>query len=258
MAEEQKPEQAEAAKAEKRWEKKPATGGKLTLAGLVIVALAGVVLWLASERNARTWFLTPESGALVVKKGMFLPVGRQAFKSSDPGLVAAYAPIPIPAGAEVKDEQAFDDRAQLDEAIFALLAKWATADIATGRPEGLERAAAGVARAEKLPSMSSAQRDELRALRAEVGFFEAKQLLDKAAESLRAAREKLRTTADSSSPRAADAFLLLRQVEPMVEDLYRAQRTAGSVGTPTKPPEGAAQAAPTPATSPAPAPSATP
>jgi len=236
------------APAEKRWERKPSSGGKLTLAGLLIVALVGVVLWLASERNARQWILTPEGSELTVKRGMYLPVGRQSFKSNDPALVAAYAPIKIPAGAEVKDEQVFDDRSQLDEGIFALLAKWAKDDIASGKPEGLERAAAGVARAEKLPSMSSSQREELRGLKAEVGFFEARQLLDRAAESLRGAREKLRTTADSSSPRASDAFMMLRQVEPIVEDLYRAQRTAGSAATPTKPPENAA---------PAPAPAAT-
>jgi hypothetical protein len=238
VAEEQKAE----APGEKRWEKKPSSGGKLTLAGLAILILAGAVLWLASERNARQWILTTDGGELVVKRGMFLPVGRQAFKSDDPALVAAYAPIKVPAGAEVKDEQVFDERSQLDEGIFALLAKWARSDIATGKPEGLERAAAGVARAEKLPSMSSRQREELRALKAEVGFFEARQLLDRAGESLRAAREKLRATSDSSSPRAGDAFLLLRQVEPMVEEVYRAQRAAGSAVQPTKPPEGAAPA----------------
>ena len=245
MAEEQKA----AAPAEKRWEKKPSSGGRLTLAGLVIVVLLGAVLWLASERNARQWFLTPEDGQLVVKRGLFLPVGRQAFKSDDPALVAAYAPLRPPAGEEPKEEQVFDDRSQLDEGIFALLAKWARADISTGRPEGLERAAQALSRAEKLPSMSSTQRDELRALKAEVGFFEARQLLDKAGEALRGAREKLRATADSSSPRAGDALLLLRQVEPMVEEVYRAERAAGIAAAPAKGPEGSPQ--PSPAAAPA-------
>ena len=53
--------------------------------------------------------------------------------------------------------------------------------------------------------LSSAQREDLKALRAESGFFEARQLLDKGADALRQARERLRLTAASSSSHAGEA-----------------------------------------------------
>lgn len=195
--------------------------GRSFLAWVAILLLAGVAVWLLSERNARQYFLVAEEGQLLVKRGMLAPYGRQSFKTDDPQLLAAYAPVRPPPTAQLPPERTFDDRAGLDQALYELLARWAREDIAGERAENLERASGYVARAERLAGISAAQREDLRALRAESGFFEARQLLEKSSEALRQARERLRLTSQSASPRAGDAAEALKAVEPALEQLHQ-------------------------------------
>jgi hypothetical protein len=205
---------------------KPHRGGgaRGALLTVLVLVLIGVVLWLLSERNARQWALVFQDGTLSVKKGVLLPVGRQPFKTDDPALAQAYAPLKPPPQAHLDEERTFDDRASLDQALYELLARWARDDIAAQKPEMVERALGWLARAEKLAGISAAQREDLRALRAESGYFEARQLIDKGAEALRQARERLRLTAGSASPHAGDASEVLRRIDPLVDELYRAER----------------------------------
>ncbi|GAO04286.1 hypothetical protein [Anaeromyxobacter sp. PSR-1] len=202
------------------------SGAKALLAWVAILGLAGVVAWLASERNARTWYLVPDEGRLVVMKGLMLPVGRQAFATDDPALAAAYAPLVPPPGKPLPAERAFEERSLLDQGLFDLLAGWAREEVATGDPARLERGLGYLGRAERLAGISSAQRDELGAIRAESGYHEARRLLERAAAELRDAAEKLRVTAGSRSSRAMDAQLLLKQLEPAVDATLGAIRTA--------------------------------
>jgi hypothetical protein len=191
---------------------------------LAVLLLAGLVLWLLSERNARRYSLVFEDGVLSVKKGILAPLGRQAFKTDDPQLVQAYAAFKPPAGAQLPPEQSFDDRAGLDQALYELLARWAREDIATAKAELLDRGMAFVARAERLAGISAAQREDLKALRADSAFFEARQLLERGEETLRQARERLRIAGQSASPHAGDAAEALRAVEPVLSEIHRASR----------------------------------
>ena len=143
-------------------------------------------------------------------------------------------PLKPPPGFGWKEEQVFEDRAALDQGLYDLLAKWARDDIATEKPELVERALGWLGRADKLAGISGAQRDDLRALRAESGYFEARQLLEKTAESLRQARERLRLTAGSSSRHAGDAGEALRRIDPVVDELYQAARALGGSSTPIR------------------------
>jgi hypothetical protein len=232
-------------------------GAKALLAWVAILALLALVVWLAAERNARTWHLVPDDGRLVVMRGVLLPAGRQAFKTSDPGLAQAYAPVVAPPGKPLPTERTFDERSLLDQALYDLLAGWAREEIASGDAARLERGLGYLARAERLPGLSPAQRDDLAALRAESGYQEALRLVARAAEELRDAVEKLRRTSGSRSSHATDAGLILRDVQPAADAALGALRTAGMVGRGAEP--GAPAAAPPEAPTPAePAPSASP
>ena len=211
---------------EKRWAKPASSRSTFTKAALL--ALLVLVGWLLSERNARHYALVVEGTQLTVKKGILFPVGRQAYQPDDPALSQAYAPLSPPPGAKVEEERTFDDRAGLDQALFALLAAWARADIATEKPEQLERALGWLARAERLQQVSAAQRADLLSLRAESGFFEARGLVERAAEALRQARERLRLAAGSSSPHAGEAAQALRALDPLMDETYRASRQLGA------------------------------
>src|SRR5512137_649807 len=92
---------------------------------LLAVGLAVAVAWLLAERNARQWWLVPEEGRVVVKRGVLFPVGKATFKSDDPEMSRTYAPLAPPPGSAVPPELVFDDRAALDQALFEWLARWA-------------------------------------------------------------------------------------------------------------------------------------
>ncbi len=203
-------------------------GMKGILAWLAILGLLALVLWLMSERNARAWHLVPDQGRLVVMRGMLLPVGRQAFETSDPALAQAYAPVVPPPGKTLPPERTFEERSLVDQALYDLLSGWAKEEIASGDPARLERGLGYLTRAEKLPGLSPSQREDLGGLRAESGYFEAMRLLGRAADELRDAAEKLRRASGSRSPHAADAGLLLREVDPAAEAALGALRAAGA------------------------------
>src|SRR5512138_165446 len=208
-------------------------GARGALLWVVVLALLALVLWLASERNARTWYLVPDEGRLVVMRGVMLPLGRHAFEASDPALAQAYAPVVPPPGKALPPEQSFDERSLLDQKLFELLSGWAKEEIASADPVRLDRALAYLGRAEKLPGLSPAQRDELEGLRAESGFHEARRLVVKAASELRDAADKLRRAAGSRSARAPEANALLREVEPALDAALAAERAAGVREKPT-------------------------
>ncbi len=193
---------------------RPGGGLRAVLTWVAIAGLLVLVVWLASERNARNWYLVPEEGRLVVMRGVLLPVGRRDFESADPALSQAYAPLVPPAGKALPDERAFEERSLLDQAMYDVLAAWARDEIGSGDPARLERGLGYLTRAERLPGLSPAQRDDLGALRAESGYHEALRLLTRAGDDLRDVADKLRVAASSRSAHAPDAEALLREVEP--------------------------------------------
>lgn len=206
-------------------------GGRSILSILLILALAGVVLWLLSDRNARTWYLVPDEGRLLVLRGVSLPFGRKAPDPAMPG-AEAYGPVVAPPGTTLPPEQSFDGQPALDQALFAHLSGWAKADVASGAPDRLARGLDYLRRAERLPAISAAQRDELATLRAESGYFEAQGLLEKVSVELKDAADRLRAAAASRSPHATDARLLLRDLEPAVDVILSSARRTGTARPP--------------------------
>jgi hypothetical protein len=212
-------------------------GLRSALAWLAILALLAAVAWLMAERNARTWHLVPSEGRLVVMRGLLLPAGRAEFRTSDPALAQAYAPLVPPPGKALPAERTFEERGLVDQAIYDLVAAWAREDISSGDPARLERGLGYVARAERLPGLSPAQRDDLAALRAESGYQEAIRLLSRALGDLRDASDRLRRAAASRSPHADEAGLLLREVEGALDATGAAlRRTTAPAPPPDAPP----------------------
>jgi hypothetical protein len=217
-------------------------GFRALVAWVAILGLLTLVVWLVSERNARTWYLVPDQGRLVVMRGVLAPVGRQPFKTADPALAQVYEPVVAPPGKPLPAEQSFDERALLDQALYDLISGWAREEIASGDPARLERGLGYVSRAERLAGLSSAQRQDLAQLRAESGFFESQRLLERATGELRDAAEKLRNTAGSRSTHAGEARALLRDVEAALDAATAALRAAPRRPTP--------EAAPAPTSAP--------
>jgi hypothetical protein len=196
-------------------EKRAAPRRRSVLPLLLAVGLAVVVAWLLAERNARQWWLVPEDGKVVVKKGVFFVTGKAAFQSADPEIARTYAPLTPPQGASLPAESAYDDRAELDQALFDLLARWARDDIQSQQMERMERARAALGRASRLPGLSPAQREQLRVMQAETAFQEAVEHLTQGANALRRALEGLKLAAEARGPVAAEAAALEKALEPV-------------------------------------------
>lgn len=213
---------------ETRAERRSGGALKAVAAWVAIAGLLALVAWLASERNARSWYLVADEGRLVVMRGMMAPIGRRAAESADPALAQAYAPLVPPPGKPLPPERAFTERSLLDQAMYDLLAGWARDEIESGEPGRLDRGLGYLARAEKLPGLSSSQRDDLASLRAESGYQEAVRLVRRALEDLRDAAEKLRLAASSRSRHSADAGVLLGEIDPAVSSVREAVRASGA------------------------------
>jgi hypothetical protein len=219
-------------------------GMKGLLAWLLVLGLLAAVAYLVSERNARTWSLVPEEGRIVVKRGMFFPVGSRELTPSDPILAKVYAPLVPPPGKPLPEQRDFLDESDLDRALYDLLSGWAREDVTSGDPARLERGLGYLERAMDLPAISAAQRDSLAGLQAESGYYEARRLLERARAELGEAARKLRLAAGSRSPKAGDAEALLKELGPALDAVNAAAKAAGPAEAPAPtaaksgPPEG--------------------
>lgn len=234
-------------------ESPPARPRRSALPLLAIVGLALAVAWLLAERNARQWWIVAEDGKVVVKKGIFFVAGKSAFQPPDPETARTYAPLVPPPGAAVPAEASFDDRAELDQALFELLARWARDDIGSQQMERMDRARGHLARASRLAGISPAQREQLRVLQAETAFQEAVGHLQEGAGALRRALEGLRLAAEARGPVAAEAAALGRALEPVAASTGQLMLEASRFAAERYRPAPAADAAPT-APGPAPGP----
>lgn len=223
---------------------------------LLAVGLAVAVAWLLSERNARQWWLVPEEGRVIVKRGIFFPAGKVTFKSDDPEMSRTYAALAPPPGSAVPLELAFDDRAALDQALFEWLARWAREDIQSEQMTRMERARGYLQRSARLAGLSPAQRDQLRTLQAETAFQEAVEHLKQGAEALRRALEGLRLAAEAQGPVAAEAAALGKALDPVAaatgQLMLEASRFAAERYR-APPPAAASSVGPPPATAETPA-----
>lgn len=200
---------------------------RLTL-GLVVLGLAASTLYLLAERNSRFYYLSQEGGSLVVSRGAWLPSGKRPYLPEDPRSAQIYAPIALPADAGPFAVQRFGERQELDRALFDLLAELADTRIRSDRMETMQEGFAFVERASLLPGISAEQATKLRALRAELSFFEGRAHLQEAVVQLRQAREKLELATEASSARGEEAAVLLRRLVPATEILSRTlQRSKG-------------------------------
>ncbi len=188
------------------------------LLAVLAVGLAVAVAWLLAERNARTWWLVPEDGKLVVKRGVPFVVGKAAFKSADPEASRTYAPVTPPSGATLPAEESFDDRAALDQALFGWLARWAREDVQSEQYARMERARGYLARAARLTGISAAQHEELHGLQAETAFQEGVESLRSGSEALRRALESMQLAAGARGPVAAEADALRKALEPVAQN----------------------------------------
>lgn len=210
---------------------------------LLFLALVAAVLYLLSERNARTYTLKAQSDSLVVLKGDFLPIGAHPYRPADPALSQAYAPFPLSGSSPGElDGKAFTDRDEMDRALFSFLDRVARANLDSDDPLQLQRGLQAIQRADGLPGLRAEQRETLKRLKEEIAYFMAKNHLEDARRLVDAGLEQLRTASASKSRHARSASQMLMEVEPAAKALSEALRRA--VHSLSEPPKNGATPAP--------------
>ncbi len=194
---------------------------------LLVLALVGAVGFLLSRLNARTFTLQQTDGKLLILKGRMLPMGSEPYRPSDPALAEAYAPIDLMGGSAAGlDGGKFEERDAMDRALFGLLEGLARPKLVSDDPAVLAQGLQLLSRMEKLGGISDEQRRTLKALEAEVAFFQARSGLDQARRDIAQALTQLRLAAESGGRHARPAHRMLAAVEPAAAALEEALRRA--------------------------------
>lgn len=184
----------------------------------LIAGCAGAALYALSIVNSKTFSLEVQSGQLVVMKGKLMPTGAEPWLPSEPSLIDAYAPIELEGNVALTvTNKKFDDRDQLDRAMFQVLEMLARPRLASEDPKDLEKGLAFVRRAEKLQGLTDDQRASLKKMQTDVAYFLARVRLDDARRQLEEALSQLKIAAESDSKTRAQASLMLLAVEPQVK-----------------------------------------
>jgi hypothetical protein len=142
----------------------------ITLVGLLIMMLAGAVLYLLSDINHRRYRLALADRILTVEQGRFFPAGFTSYAPETAALRQAYAPITVPQGESVEAGIPFEDRTEIDRALYTRLSTWARPRLQDPDSAVLALGIDYVKRLESLPGLSEGQRRELRSMRADAAF----------------------------------------------------------------------------------------
>ncbi|TMB28242.1 MAG: hypothetical protein E6J61_18465 [Deltaproteobacteria bacterium] len=199
------------------------SGGGMKRLGtwVVVLALLGAVLWLASDRNQRRYSWAVDSGKLVISKGRFFPTGQGVIASDDPRYGTVYGPIALPQGAKVQDEE-FDDQTALDRALFDLVVPMAKADLQKSDEASIAEANALADRAGALPGLTADQHRALASIRGDLSYVSARGELVQAAKLVLSARRKLEAVREGGGEHSLEAVPVVRELAGIQEALEQA------------------------------------
>jgi hypothetical protein len=203
---------------------------------MIIVALAGAVVWLLSERHERTYAVEEHDGELWIMRGRELPTGYTPYRPTDKLLSQAYANIPV-TGDSPGELLAgpFDDRDVLDQAIFRTLKGWVESRLDADDADRLSQALKLLRRIELLTGVTAEQRGQLKELQAKAAWVEGRARLEEAEVALREAVAKLRTASETRGRFAREAGEMYEKLNPLSEQLSRTVRTSARPAEPAAP-----------------------
>jgi hypothetical protein len=195
------------------------------LVTLLVLALAGIVCVLLARDNARTFSLKVEGGRLLVQKGRMLPWGSAPYRPTDPSLADVYAPIDLSgASAGAVEADRFEDRDELDRALFRILEQAARPKLLSDDTQVVASGMALLHRMDRLQGASEEQRRTLRSLELDVAYDQARIRFEDARRAVAEGLSELRIAADSPTRRARAAHAMLVKVEPAASALEEVLR----------------------------------
>ena len=155
---------------------------------------------------------------LVVARGRSFPTGTRNIGAQDGEFGKVYAPLTLPKDAKIIEGE-FDDRSQLDRALFEQLLPLAKA--AAGRPDAASQADAMhlADRASQLAGLTARQHDELQGLRGDLAYSAALGQLSQLGGQIDEARRLLDQSRERGSRHSAEAALLSAELKTVKDRL---------------------------------------
>lgn len=203
----------------------PSLGSKLKrlinylLVSVIIVGLSGAVVYLMSDRNHRQYRLNTVGTNLQVERGLFLPRGYEKFTPPGEPLRSIYAPIPIPPDIKLGPPETFEDRTDLDRALFGLLSGWTTTLLSSESSGDFQLAIAYIERCELFPGLSETQHIELKRLRADTNFRKGEHTLKLIRVQLKGALKQFQTALELGTTQKAAAQARITHLQNRIASL---------------------------------------
>ncbi|RLB55368.1 MAG: hypothetical protein DRI34_10675 [Deltaproteobacteria bacterium] len=239
-------------------------GAKALFVLLVILALAGVIVYLLSLINSKRFFLVPEGGELVVKKGIFFPVGNELYRPTDPEQARLYQPIELPEQLRHAAALQFEDLPSLNRELAKYLIEHAERMVFSDDDKFYQRGRAYLERVSHLHGLDPQQIEKVKSLQADVDYLEAKRSYQGVEKILERALRKFRKAQAFGSGRFQDADVWIAKIGNLLDAIKRAKASAPASAPATGPAPETPPAAPAPqqpappSQQPAPAPAAPP
>ena len=186
---------------------------------LLILVLGGVIVYLLSDLNSRHYRLSRAGDMMVVEKGKFIPTGFQAYRPKEPGLDRIYRPVPIPPGGDVPLGNVYEDRTDLDRAMFAILAGWARQSLQNEGNGATLAAETYIERCDLLPGVSEEQRLDIKTMRADLAYRRGRRLLDGVINQLKSAASQFERAIELGTSYATEATTWLAEVQARIKSL---------------------------------------
>jgi hypothetical protein len=201
-------------------------GAKVMFVVLIVLALAGIIVYLLSLLNSKKFFLTPEGGELVVKKGIFFPVGSEIYQPKEPELAELYQPIEVPDELRNVGAIEFPDLPSLNREFAKHLIKFAREMIFSEDDSRYVRGKSYLIRSKRLEGLDLEQQETIRGLMADVDYIEAKRSYAGVERTLEHALKMFKRAETFGTGRFADAGEWIQKIQILLEAI-RATKAAG-------------------------------
>jgi hypothetical protein len=208
-------------------------GAKVMFVVLIVLALAGIIVYLLSLLNSKKFFLMPEGGELVVKKGIFFPVGSEIYMPKEPELANLYKPIEVPDELRHAGAIEFPDLPSLNREFAKYLIRFAKEMIFSDDDVRYQRGKSYLARSKRLEGLDLEQQETIRGLMADVDYIEAKRSYAGVERTLEHALKMFKRAETFGTGRFADAHEWIQKIEVLLQAI----RTTKAAGVPKLEPE---------------------
>ncbi len=211
-------------------------GAKVMLVVLIVLGLAGVIVYLLSLLNSKKFFLVPEGGELVVKKGIFFPMGSERYQPQDPKLATLYSPIDLPDELKHAGPIEFADLPSLNRELGNHMIKFSSKLVFSEEPAQYQKGRTYLVRVGSLQGLDARQLQSIQGLNADVDYIEAKMAYLGVEQTLERALKKFKQAETFGTGRFADAKEWILKIQVLLEAI-RVTKAGGVITTEEKPVE---------------------